>query len=83
MRKDPELVMVDSFLDIAMTPSVRAARAAMGTDHIWRAAERHPTSDRFTEQEVAEAVQPLEERLARLESENADLRAGSLLGPRY
>ncbi len=45
--------MVDSFLDIAMTPSVRAAQAAMGTDHIWQAAKRRPTSDRFTADEAA------------------------------
>jgi predicted pyridoxine 5'-phosphate oxidase superfamily flavin-nucleotide-binding protein len=30
---------------------------------------------RFTEQEITEAVRPLRERLARLESENAELRA--------
>jgi hypothetical protein len=30
---------------------------------------------RFTEQEVAEAVRPLRERLAQLDSENAELRA--------
>jgi hypothetical protein len=30
---------------------------------------------RFTEQEIAEAVGPLRDRLARLESENAELRA--------
>jgi hypothetical protein len=30
---------------------------------------------RFTEQEIAEAVGPLRDRLAQLESENAELRA--------
>ena len=35
---------------------------------------QHITS-RFTEQEIAEAVRPLRERLALLESENAELRA--------
>ncbi|NID15982.1 pyridoxamine 5'-phosphate oxidase family protein [Luteibacter yeojuensis] len=31
---------------------------------------------RFTEQEISEAVRPLQERLAQLEAENAELRAG-------
>ena len=30
---------------------------------------------RFTEQEVVEAIRPLRDRLAQLESENAELRA--------
>jgi hypothetical protein len=30
---------------------------------------------RFTEQEIAEAIRPLRDRLAQLESENAELRA--------
>ena len=36
--------------------------------------QQHITQ-RFTEQEVTEAVRPLRDRLAQLESENADLRA--------
>jgi predicted pyridoxine 5'-phosphate oxidase superfamily flavin-nucleotide-binding protein len=41
------------FLDIAVTPSVRAAQAAMGTDHIWRDFAGERASDRFTENEAA------------------------------
>ena len=36
--------------------------------------QRHITP-RFTEHEIAEAVRPLRDRLVRLESENAELRA--------
>lgn len=36
------------FLDIAMTPSVRAAQAAMGSDHLWQDFKGHRAFDRFT-----------------------------------
>ena len=41
------------FLDIALTPSVRAAQAAMGADGLWRDFKGHRTSDRFTAAEAA------------------------------
>lgn len=41
------------FLDIAITPSVRAAQAKMGADGIWRDFEGDRTSDRFTDSEAA------------------------------
>lgn len=41
------------FLDIAMTPGVRAAQAAMGSDHLWTDFKGHRTFDRFTVNEAA------------------------------
>jgi predicted pyridoxine 5'-phosphate oxidase superfamily flavin-nucleotide-binding protein len=41
------------YLDIAITPAVRAAQAKMGADGIWRNFEGERTSDRFTESEAA------------------------------
>ncbi|WP_061930323.1 pyridoxamine 5'-phosphate oxidase family protein [Aureimonas sp. AU22] len=41
------------FLDIAVTPSVRAAQAAMGVDHVWQDFPGHRAFDRFTENEAA------------------------------
>lgn len=41
------------YLDIAITPSVRAAQAKMGADGIWRGFEGDRTSDRFTDSEAA------------------------------
>lgn len=41
------------FLDIAITPSVRAAQAAMGADRAWIDFKGHREFDRFTEQEAA------------------------------
>src|SRR6187402_1256865 len=41
------------FLDIAVTPSVRAAQAEMGADHLWRDFAGDRASDRFTENEAA------------------------------
>lgn len=41
------------FLDIAITPSVRAAQAEMGSDHLWRDFRRHRAFDRFTPNEAA------------------------------
>lgn len=41
------------FLDIAMTPSVRAAQAAMGADHLWQDFKGHRQFDRFSENETA------------------------------
>ncbi len=41
------------FLDIAITPSVRAAQAAMDSDSLWSDFEGHRESDRFTEAEAA------------------------------
>jgi uncharacterized protein len=40
------------FLDIALTPSVRAAQAAMGSDHVWQDFKGHRSFDRFTENEA-------------------------------
>lgn len=45
--------MVYGFLDIAITPSVRAAQAEMGSDHLWQDFRGHRTFDRFTPNEVA------------------------------
>ena len=44
--------MAYGFLDIAGTPSVRAAQAAMGSDHLWTGRDFHRDFDRFTPQEV-------------------------------
>lgn len=41
------------FLDIAVTPSVRAAQAEMGADRIWSNFKGHREFDRFTESEGA------------------------------
>lgn len=41
------------FLDIAVTPSVRAAQARMGADRIWQDFKGHREFDRFTENEAA------------------------------
>jgi uncharacterized protein len=41
------------FLDIAITPSVRAAQAELGADRLWRNFKGHREFDRFTENEVA------------------------------
>ncbi len=46
-------IMSYGFLDIAVTPSVRAAQAAMGTEHIWEDFKGHRAFDRFTEDEAA------------------------------
>jgi len=45
--------MAYGFLDIAVTPSVRAVQAAMGSDHLWDGFTGDRTSDRFTESEAA------------------------------
>jgi predicted pyridoxine 5'-phosphate oxidase superfamily flavin-nucleotide-binding protein len=44
--------MAYGFLEIAGTPSVRAAQAAMGSDHLWTGRDFHRDFDRFTPQEV-------------------------------
>jgi len=41
------------FLDIAVTPSVRAAQAAMGADQLWTDFKGHRAFDRFGENEAA------------------------------
>jgi len=41
------------FLDIAVTPSVHAAQAAMGADHIWKDFKGNREFDRFTDNEAA------------------------------
>ena len=41
------------FLDVAITPSVRAAQAELGADRIWRNFKGQREFDRFTENEVA------------------------------
>jgi predicted pyridoxine 5'-phosphate oxidase superfamily flavin-nucleotide-binding protein len=41
------------FLDIAATPSVRAAQAAMGSDHLWQDFKGDRQFDRFTPDEAA------------------------------
>jgi uncharacterized protein len=45
--------MTYGFLDIASTPSVRAAQAEMGADHFWSDFSGDRTMDRFTESEKA------------------------------
>jgi uncharacterized protein len=40
------------FLDIALTPSVRGAQAAMGSDHVWQDFKGHRSFDRLTENEA-------------------------------
>ena len=41
------------FLDIAATPSVRVAQAAMGSDHVWQDFKGDRQFDRFTPDEAA------------------------------
>ena len=41
------------FMNIALTPSVRAAQAAMGADHLWQGFKGHREFDRFTHNEAA------------------------------
>ncbi|MBV8467871.1 MAG: pyridoxamine 5'-phosphate oxidase family protein [Burkholderiales bacterium] len=41
------------FLDIAVTPSVRAVQAEMGVDHVWQDFKGHREFDRFTDNEAA------------------------------
>lgn len=41
------------FLDIAVTPSLRAAQAAMGSDGVWTDFKGNRAFDRFTENEAA------------------------------
>ena len=41
------------FLDVAVTPSVRAVQARMGADRIWQNFKGHREFDRFTENEAA------------------------------
>jgi uncharacterized protein len=45
--------MAYGFMDIASTPSVRAAQAAMGADHLWEDFKGHRDFGRFTENEIA------------------------------
>ena len=45
--------MAYGFMDIASTPSVRAAQASMGADHLWQDFKGHREFDRFTENEAA------------------------------
>lgn len=40
------------FLDIAVTPSVRAVQAEMGVDHLWQDFKGNRASDRFTDSEA-------------------------------
>jgi predicted pyridoxine 5'-phosphate oxidase superfamily flavin-nucleotide-binding protein len=48
-----EVGMAYGFMDIASTPSVRAAQASMGADHLWQDFKGHRDFDRFTENEAA------------------------------
>jgi predicted pyridoxine 5'-phosphate oxidase superfamily flavin-nucleotide-binding protein len=41
------------FLDVAATPSVHAAQAAMGSDRVWQDFKGHREFDKFTPNEVA------------------------------
>ena len=45
--------MTYGFLDIAVTPSVRAVQARMGANRIWQDFKGHREFDRFTENEAA------------------------------
>ena len=45
--------MAYGFMDIASTPSVKAAQASMGAEHLWQDFTGHRDFDRFTENEVA------------------------------
>ncbi len=40
------------FLDIAATPSVRAAQARMGVEHMWQDFKGHREFDRLTDNEA-------------------------------
>tara|TARA_R110001583_G_scaffold139234_2_gene291425 strand:- start:1682 stop:2314 length:633 start_codon:yes stop_codon:yes gene_type:complete len=44
--------MTYGFMDIALTPSVQAAQAEMGVDHLWSGFKGNRTFDRFTDQEA-------------------------------
>ncbi|WP_374335703.1 pyridoxamine 5'-phosphate oxidase family protein [Leeia sp.] len=44
--------MTYGFLDIAITPSVRAVQAEMGVDHVWRDFKGHREFDRFGDSEA-------------------------------
>jgi predicted pyridoxine 5'-phosphate oxidase superfamily flavin-nucleotide-binding protein len=44
--------MAYGFMDIAITPAVRAAQAEMGADRLWSDFKGHRDFNRFTEQEV-------------------------------
>lgn len=46
-------IMAYGFLDVAITPSVRAVQAEMGADHIWGDFNGHRQFDRLTENERA------------------------------
>src|SRR5580698_7573541 len=41
------------FLDIAITPSVKAVQARMGADHVWQDFKGHRELNRFTGDEAA------------------------------
>ena len=41
------------FMNIALTPSVRAAQATMGADHLWQDFKGHREFDRFAQNEAA------------------------------
>jgi uncharacterized protein len=45
--------MAYRFLDIAATPSVKAAQAANGSDRLWSEPKSYRARDRFTEAEIA------------------------------
>ncbi len=45
--------MSGGFMDIAVTPGVRAAQAKMGADHLWQDFNGHREFNRFTEYETA------------------------------
>jgi predicted pyridoxine 5'-phosphate oxidase superfamily flavin-nucleotide-binding protein len=45
--------MAYGFMDIARTPSVQAAQAEMGADHLWTDFSGHREFDRFSDQEEA------------------------------
>ncbi len=45
--------MAYGFLDIAITPSVKAAQARMGSDHVWQNFKAERRFDRFTGDEAA------------------------------
>ena len=45
--------MAYGFLDIALTPSVRAAQARMGSDQVWQNFKGHRAFDAFTPRETA------------------------------
>ena len=45
--------MTYGFLDIAVTPSVRAVQAKMGSDHLWQGFKGHREFDKFTPNEAA------------------------------